>query len=134
MLLRRVDIQDWTVIFLFSLEGHEEEEVLRQLFYCKPPKSVANKVAENLEANRENEGFTYSNTEMRRSVVYIGPTNSGAEFLSSFVHELAHLVCDICITDRISLRGEEIAYLTGEIARRLSDVVCHFSCDNCSGA
>lgn len=132
MIIRRIDIQDWTAIFLFSFDNLEKKDVLRQLIDCEPPASIVKKVEENLSRNRPDEGFTYSNTDIRRSVVYIGPTSSGGEFLSSFVHELAHVVCDICVTDKISLRGEKIAYLTGEIARRLSDVVCFFSCDSCS--
>lgn len=132
MIIRQVDIQGWTAIFLFSFENLEKKEVLQQLIDCEPPASIVKKVEENLRKNRLDEGFTYSNADIRKSVVYVGPTSSGGEFLSSFVHELAHVVCDICVTDKISLRGEKIAYLTGEIARRLSDVVCFFSCDSCS--
>lgn len=131
MLLRRIDILGWTAVFLFSTDGYDDSEVLRQLVYCDPPESIYREVAANLEAGRPNEGFTYTNTLKRRSVVYIGPTSSGHEFLSSFVHELAHLTCDICLTDGISLSGERIAYIQGEVARRLSDVVCHLSCDTC---
>lgn len=132
MIIRQVEIRGWTAIFLFSFENLEKKEVLRQLIDCEPPASIVKKVEENLNEDRLDEGFTYSNTDIRRSIVYVGPTSSGGEFLSSFVHELAHVVCDICVTDKISLRGEKIAYLTGEIARRLSDVVCFFSCDSCS--
>ena len=131
MVERVIEINDWCATFLFSLDGHDEKEVLRQLIDCDPPASIINKVRENLDAGRKNSGFTYSNTKERQSLIYVSPTSSGGEFLSSFVHELAHLVCDICVTDEISLRGEEIAYLQGEIARQLSDVVCHLSCDCC---
>lgn len=117
---------------MFSLDGYDEGEVLRELLSCDPPGSIIDIVEGNLEANNVNTGFTYSNTLLRRSVVYVSPTSSGQEFLSSFVHELSHLTCDICVTDGISLRGEKIAYLMGEIARRLSAIVCRLSCDKCS--
>lgn len=133
MLLRRIDILGWTAIFLFSVDGLDRDDVLRQLINCDPPASIVRKVSANLDARRDNEGFTYSNSRLRRSVVYIGPTSSGAEFLSSFCHELAHLVCDLCIADDISLEGEKIAYIQGEIAMRLSGVVCELSCDHCRG-
>ena len=131
MILRRIDIQDWTAIFLFSPDGYGDEEVYRQLVRCDAPDSIIKKVVGNLDRGHDNEGFTYSNPGLRRSVVYIGPTESGAEFLSTFVHELAHLVCHICSKDGVSLRGEKIAYLIGDIASRLSDIVCHYSCPNC---
>lgn len=131
MLLRRVDILGWTAIFLFGDYGLDRDEVLRQLVNCDPPESIVWKVSDKLDADRDNEGFTYSNSQLRRSTVYIGPSSSGSEFLSSFCHELAHLVCDICIADGISLQGEKIAYIQGEIAMRLSDVVCELSCEHC---
>lgn len=131
MLLRRIDIWDWTAIVIFSTDGYDNEEVFRHLVECRAPDSIMQKVSANLEMGRDNEGFTFSNPSLRRSVVYIGPTTSGEEFLSTFVHELAHLVADICIADGVSLKGEAIAYLEGEIALRLSDIVCKMSCDHC---
>lgn len=126
-----IEINDWTAIFLFSLDGYDDEEVLRELLSCDPPDSIIDTVEGNLDANVIDTGFTYSNSYIRRSVVYVSPSSSGKEFLSTFVHELAHLTCDICLADGISLRGEKIAYLMGEIALRLSDIVCHLSCDIC---
>lgn len=130
-MIRKIRIRDWTSIWIFSTDGEDEDVVLRQLQTCAPPPTLVDKIVSNLRSRRENEGFTYSNTELRRSVVYVGPTTSGEEFLSSFVHELAHLVCDICMTDNISLQGERIAYMQGDIALRLSDIVCYLSCNHC---
>lgn len=134
MITRQVNIKGWVATFLFSIHGHNEREVLARLLNCAPPKDIYDDVADKLEANQPNEGFTYSNTKLRESLVYIGPTTSGAEFLSSFVHELAHLVCDICLTKKISLKGEKIAYMQGDIATQLSDIVCYLSCDHCRDA
>lgn len=130
---RRIDIWDWTAVFLFSTGGYDMEEVGRQLLYCDAPDSIFDKVSDNLEAGRDNEGFTFSNPSVRRSVVYIGHASTGGEFLSTFCHELAHFTRDVCMTDRVSLRGEKMAYFAGEVALRLSDIVCKLSCDHCRG-
>lgn len=76
-------------------------------------------------------GFTYSNPEFRESVVVIGSSSSGAEFLNSFVHELRHLTDDIAYTCGYPLRGEPAAYLAGDISMGLSDIVCVMSCEKC---
>lgn len=134
MITRTINILGWEAVFLFSSGRPDPEEVIGQLVGCDPPDSVILRVRSMLEGNRPDEGFTFSNPDMRRSLVYIGPTSSGREFLSSFCHELAHFVCDLCLEDGISLRGERVAYIQGETARRLSDVVCLFSCDHCRDA
>ena len=80
---------------------------------------------------RKNEGFTYSNLSKKKSVVVIGESTNGGEFLNSFSHELRHLADDISSYYGMIDRGEEVAYLTGELANSVSDIVCLLSCDCC---
>ena len=95
------------------------------------PPSILRRVERNMELDQMDTGFTYSNLFLRESVVVIGRSSSGAEFLNSFVHELRHLADDIAYVYGYPLRGEEVAYLTGDIALALSDIVCAMSCDSC---
>ena len=78
-----------------------------------------------------NEGFSWPNSRMMRSCIFIGPTTSGSEFLDTFTHELRHLADDIAAHIGIDLRGEDVAYITGDTARDLADVVCALGCPNC---
>lgn len=86
---------------------------------------------EKMEAGLPNGGFTYTNALMMCSCVFIGASTSGAEFLDSFTHELRHLADDIATYLGIDLRGERVAYLTGDTARDLADVICSLGCPNC---
>lgn len=131
MITRRIYIWDWEATFLFPVDGYDDEEVYRQLVRCDAPNSIIREVSENLEADRDNEGFCFSSPYLRRSVIYVGLASSGKEFLSTVVHEIAHLAANICTTDGVSLTGEPIAYLSGDIALQLSDIVCHYSCEDC---
>ncbi len=80
-----------------------------------------------------NKGFTYSNAAQMRSCIFIGYATSGGEFLDTFTHELRHLADDIATFLGIDLRGEEIAYITGDTTRDLAEIVCRLGCPTCHG-
>lgn len=80
-----------------------------------------------------NEGFTYSRSEQMRSCIFVGPTTDGPEFLDTFTHELRHLADHIAQHLGIDLDGERVAYLTGDTARDLAEVVCRLGCPSCNG-
>ena len=73
-------------------------------------------------------GLTFTNPEKKTAVVLIGPTTSGAEFQDSFVHETYHLAEAIAADIGIDLSREVPAYIAGDAARALSEVVCTFGC------
>lgn len=131
MLFRKTHILQWEVTFLFDYDEYDKGSILRQLLYCGAPDSIINRVSRNIDAGRLDEGFTFSEPLRKCSIVGIGRTSSGPEFLSSFCHELRHLTDDIASGEGMSLKGEKVAYLTGEVARRVSDVVCQISCPHC---
>ena len=131
MIRRDIHILGWEGVFLFSTGGYDDEEVYRQLIGCDAPDSVFQSVSANLANGMMNEGFTFSNPNLRKSVAYFGPTTDGGQFMSTFVHELCHFAADICVTDRVPVDSEKYAYLAGEVALRLSDVACSLSCDHC---
>lgn len=131
MLFRRTNIRQWEIRFYFSFDTYDKERIIRALIWAGAPNSIIDNVSENIEAGRLDEGFTYSNPLDRKSVVGIGMTSSGPEFLNSFVHEVFHLSQDIAVADGISLVGEDIAYLAGDISRSASDIVCEMSCPHC---
>lgn len=131
MQFRTTYIRQWEIRFVFGYDTNCREGIVRNLLWCGAPESIIERVSENVEANRPNEGFTYSNPALRRSVVGVGWTNSGPEFLDSTVHEIFHLAQDMASTDGIPLYGEDIAYLAGDISHSVSDIICEMSCPHC---
>lgn len=80
-----------------------------------------------------NTGFTYANPGIHRAVVVVGPTTSGAEYIDTLVHEIHHLAVAIASELGIDLESETPAYLAGDSARALAEVVCELGCEHCRG-
>lgn len=131
MISRSLNIRGWRCRFYFSVDGYWIYEILSRLEELDAPPSILRRVLRNMVLDRMDTGFTYSSPAFRESVVVVGRSSSGAQFLDSFVHELRHLTDDIAYADHLPLRGEPTAYLSGDIALALSDIVCDMSCDFC---
>lgn len=131
MIFRALNIRGWRCLFYFSIDRYWVTDILNRLRELQAPPSILQRVERNMLADSLNTGFTYSNPTLRSSVVVIGRSSSGAEFLNSFVHELRHLTDDIAYTYGYPLRGEPAAYLNGDISLMLSDIVCTLTCNEC---
>ena len=132
MLSRKVRIQDWTILFLFSFDTKDMERIHEALVWVDAPNSIISHVSENVYAGRLNEGFTYSEPSLRRTVFATGVAENGPEVLDSIVHEIIHICQHIAIEDGMDPFGEDMAYLGGDISREISDIVCELSCPHCS--
>lgn len=131
MLFRRLNIGNWSCGFYFAVDSYWHEEILRELVSLDAPTSIIRQISRKMSRDEMDSGFTYSNMKLHRSIVVVGRSSSGREFMNSFCHELRHLVDDISRVWGYSLSGEPVAYLTGDIALALSDIVCKMSCDHC---
>jgi hypothetical protein len=92
---------------------------------------VTFKIARSMHNNRLDTGFTYSKPSKRESIVVVGRSSNGGQFLNSTTHELRHLVDDIAKEDNMPMSGEGVAYLTGDIVNQLADIISKFSCECC---
>lgn len=134
MLTHDVYIQnlDWQVHVYYAVTGYHAPPILADLreIYC-PPK-LLKRIARNLRSGEMDTGFTYSNKHLRCTVMVVGMHSSPAQFLNSLEHELRHLVDDISDAMYIPVRGEAVAYLTGDINSHIAEDVKMFLCD-CHG-
>lgn len=133
MTIRRTRIRRWNIVFYFSFDIYDKERIYDALVWAKAPNSVISQVLENISAGRLDEGFCYSNAKLRRTVLGTGIASSGPEVLNSMVHEIIHICQHIAEEDGLDPYGEEFAYLGGDIAREVSDIVCVLSCPHCRG-
>ena len=131
MIRRNANIQDWDCIFFFSFGKYDREPIINALLDAGAPKSLVSDVSENISSGRRNEGFTYSNPSIRRSVVGVGKTTDGPEVLDTTVHEIVHIAQHIAISDGIDTFSEDFAYLCGHLSQCVSDIVCELSCPHC---
>lgn len=131
MTYRDLYIGRWHVTFIFAPGGYDEEAVLTTVYDLDAPDDILVRIARKMRRNRPNEGFTYSNDALREAVVVIGPTTGGAEFIDTLVHEIQHVAANIADGLGLDLKGESPAYLAGDSARELVDVICRLGCPTC---
>lgn len=131
MVSRIVHIRRWEILFLFSFDIDDMERIHDALFWAEAPDSIIQQVSENVSAGFLDEGFTFTNPDLRRTVFAISETSSGPEVLDSTVHEIIHITQHISLEDDIDPYSEKFAYLGGDISREVSDIVCELSCPHC---
>lgn len=131
MITRNTNIRHWRIAFNFSFNQHDLGVLTDALIWADAPESIINTVTENVRAGRRNEGFCFSNPSLRRSVIGVGVTDTGPEFLDTTVHEIVHVAQHISENDGIDPLSEDFAYLAGDISHEISDIVCEMSCPYC---
>lgn len=124
----------WDVQVFLDAKAKDAREILDALEDIGINAAQFMRAQRHLQKAVRNSGMTYSSGVNRESVVVIGQSSSKQEALNTFSHELRHLVDDIASANGIASSGEEVAYLTGNIALGLASclfsVVCE--CPICS--
>lgn len=131
MIRRVLKIGRWEVEFYFATEVYDAEELLDRLYYFGAPASVIRQADDLISAGAPNTGFTFSNPYEHLAIVAIGPTSSSDEFIDTLVHEIHHLAVAIASELGIKLESETPAYIAGDSARALAEVVCELGCPCC---
>ena len=131
MIHRVLNIGRWVVDFIFAEERYDAEGVLACLRAIDAPREVLDRAGKIMEESEYNCGFTFSNADMKRAVSVVGPTSSGKQFVNTFVHEVRHVADAIAKNIGYDLDGEYPAYLSGDSAMALAEVVCALGCDHC---
>lgn len=131
MITRRIHIRkyDWVVHIFYAVTCYWTDIIMDTLESIDCPENILLESYHNLNACKLDTGLTYSNYGRRETVMVVGLTSSPSEFLNSFDHERKHLEAHIAKTFRINPWGEEIAYLSGDIAQMLTEDVQMFICD-----
>lgn len=127
----RLEKYDWKVTVFLSVTTYHIDEIISALDKIGCPRKIRLRVLRNLLKDDMDTGFTYSNTRERSSVVVVGRASSPAQFLNSLEHELRHLCDDVATACNLEIRGEEVAYLTGDTNEQLWKVVHPFICCKC---
>ena len=119
---------DWDISVYYDSVADDAPGIMRDLSDAGCDEENLRRSHRSLTDGGFNSGLTYSNARDRRSIMVIGRTSSLAQFLDTFSHELTHLCQHICQEYGINPWSEEIAYLAGELARRMHPVLSRFMC------
>lgn len=118
----------WQLSVYYNVTCNDAKNIISALNFLKISESLKKEIGDVLEGCKENIGFTYSNCDMRNSIIVIGNTSSFDEFLNSLSHENMHLCMHIMETDDISPYGETPCYLIGELTQCEADIIKKFIC------
>lgn len=124
-----IDKYDWDLFCYFDTKSRDAATVLERLDRIGIPNQEYYKATELLYSGSRNSGLTYTHPDKRTSIVVITHTTSPEQTLNTFSHELRHLADDIAWANDIPARGEQVAYLTGDIAMTLAANLLHLACD-----
>ena len=131
MIKRTLRIGRWLVYFLFVTDRYDKGTILSFLDTFNAPDRIMERADRIMSDSFLNSGFTFSNPDLRRALVVVGPSSSGEEFQDTFSHELRHLADAIAKSIGYELDAEEPAYMTGDTVRDLAEVVCELGCSRC---
>lgn len=122
---------DWSIRVYYAVHEYFISNILIDLLDIDCDEESFFRIKRLMETGKDNVGFTYTNTEMRASLMLIGKTDSSEEFQDTFDHEKGHLVMHISSALNIDPYGEDYQYLAGEVGKRMFKVAKNFLCDHC---
>lgn len=108
-------IFEWKVTIIYQY--NDIEEIIDILKNINCPKKFLIQAEENLESDFLNKGITYSNVNMKSSVIVIGDSKSFSQKLNTIAHEYYHLVSHI--SQILDIKEEErLANLMGNLVMK----------------
>jgi len=116
----------WKVYVYYNTTPYDTDELTHKLYSLGCSEDSILRACKQLLGGEYNNGFTYTNRVLKRSVVSLGRSSDFPQFLNSFVHELHHLSTHIAQANGIRLDGEEICYLSGSIAQKMYPILVHY--------
>lgn len=132
MIRRVIKIGRWTVEFYFAKRSYDSGIILDRMYDFGAGSDTMKEALELMEDGGYNTGFTFTNPIEHLAIIAIGPTTSGKEFQNTVVHEVHHLAVAIADELGIDLEEETPAYIAGDAAMELADVLCRMGCKACS--
>lgn len=121
-----LDEWDWEIIVYYDAGIYNAEEILWNLRRLGCSNDSLERAEGNLGGPMLDTGLTYTNNLVRSSVIVISESSCPEEFWSTLDHEKGHVSKHIAEALGIDCNGEEIQYLSGEIARKMYPVARHF--------
>lgn len=128
MIRKAVKIGRWEVEFYFADKEYDIDVLLDRLYDFGATATLMRQALDLMSTNVPNTGFTFANQKDYCAIVAIGPTTTGPEFVDTLVHEVHHLAVAIANNLGIDLDTEGPAYIAGDSARELAEIVCELGC------
>lgn len=117
MIRDNFNVHDWDVTILYECTCDDIDYIIETLKDINCPIMFLKEALNNLESCKLNIGLTYSNLNLKSSVIVVNKTSSFAQLINTISHEYYHLICHIAKAFEIE-DEEELAYLNGDLNMR----------------
>lgn len=122
MIIDKFSIYNWSVTILYECSCDDIDFIIETLKEIKCPNKYIKEALNNLETCNLNIGLTYSNLNLKSSVIIINKTSSFSQLINTIAHEYFHLICHIA--KALDIEDEEkLAYLNGDLNMRSYNIV-----------
>lgn len=122
MIIDKFSIYNWNITILYETTCDDIDFIIETLMEINCPKLYIKRALDNLEECKLNSGLTYSNLNLKSSVIIVNKTSSFAQLINTISHEYYHLICHISKTLNIE-DEEELANLNGNLNMRSYKIV-----------
>lgn len=124
-----IDKYDWEVHAFYDTTDKDSEIIMDCLYDLGCRGDVLKRAFQNLSSGNMNTGLTFSKNN--RSCIVLGRTTDKANFANTLVHEIFHCAVHIADEYGINTRGEEIAYIAGDMGAEMLPYASKFLCECC---
>ena len=107
-------IYNWNVTILYECTCDNIDIIIETLREINCPNKYIKEALNNLKTCNLNIGLTYSNMNLKSSVIVVNKTSSFSQLINTISHEYFHLICHISKALKIE-DEEELAYLNGDL-------------------
>lgn len=112
-----LDKFNWKITIYYTTDDSQKEDIINSLEEIDCNKRILESIKNNLDKSYLDTGFTYSNYELKTSIVVLHKASSIGEFINTFEHEKNHLEMHICEALDINPYSEKAAHLSGDLAQ-----------------
>lgn len=122
MIIDRFSLYNWNIKVMYECTCDDIDIIIKTLREIHCPNKYIKEALNNLETCDLNIGLTYSNLNLRSSVIIIGKTSSFSQLINTVSHEYYHLICHLSKSLNIK-DEEELASLNGNLNMRSYKIV-----------
>ena len=110
---------DWKVVVLHNTNISDKDFIIKTLKeICKDSYQIQ-KAEENINNDKPNQGFIYSNFKTKQSLINIGHASNSSEYVDTIIHEANHLQSHIATVYNLDEKGEDVCYLIAYVVKTI---------------
>ena len=109
---------DWGILIYYGTDEEDVNDIYNALVALGCPAKDAAKATKTVTHNL-NTGLTFSNTDLRMSLICVSDATSADEFVNTAIHEAKHIQSHVCEYFNVDEDSETAAYMIGYIVQRM---------------